>query len=444
MTSSAFLSSQTSGGCVDALLWIGSSYPKFRCFVHEAEARGISRRLPSVHRWMVPGLTRIFLVHGEGLPRDMGRIYGYFVLGRTEVLTTDPADVDRSENWVPIDPEPAALQPGGCHNGEVRTMRCPDGSQVEVAECVDGQWTPTGAKCPTLVPIPCEEFKPPRKCPNSDGSTHGLRTTPGAVYAVDEFDAAISDVFCPLLVKEGIHDEYQRCDDAECRRQVMEGAHSRFWDCATSLKRPAALPGELADVAEVRGRLVLFREPPIYEAYPQASFRGTKRIDGAELIGQVHAGVDTATVTSCTKRVSQSMTTAGIVNTLASQLHMSQAMAGRCLARLQNLTQEEVFRRGVLRLTRLGTFRVPGTAGARSITQRELENRLACALHCRDALAHSFLGAVTALARDELRAGHDFRLHQLGTLHRGDSRVTFCSAKAVSDSGAVFRPSTTL
>jgi len=106
-------------GFIDGLLWIGGSYKEIeclsdrncavpsgaRCFVHEAEWRGISRKVSHVHRWAVPGKSKIFLVHRGGCKaRYEGKIFGYFHLARVEVLSAfkHPAsspDVDEELAW---------------------------------------------------------------------------------------------------------------------------------------------------------------------------------------------------------------------------------------------------------------------------------------------------------------------------------------------------------
>lgn len=113
----------------DGLLWIGRTYELIdcgaetncavpdldeplaaakglaRCFVHEAEWRGISRKVPAVPKWAVPGTTRIFLVHRGGATEPhLGKLFGYFVLHRVEVLgQADPAlappDVQQELPW---------------------------------------------------------------------------------------------------------------------------------------------------------------------------------------------------------------------------------------------------------------------------------------------------------------------------------------------------------
>ena len=95
--------------CVDGLLSIGGSYRWFscdsettcaiptrplsddHCFVHEAEWRGVSRKVSTVPHWSIPGRTRIFLAYrGSRRAKKSVRIYGYFVLHRVEVLGPFP------------------------------------------------------------------------------------------------------------------------------------------------------------------------------------------------------------------------------------------------------------------------------------------------------------------------------------------------------------------
>lgn len=100
------------GRCIDGLLWLGQSYSRFsckakktcaiplrqhppHCFLHEAERRGVSRKVSQVPAWAVAGKTRIFLAHRGGLgAKHKGRLFGYFVLHRIEILS-------RSQNLAP-------------------------------------------------------------------------------------------------------------------------------------------------------------------------------------------------------------------------------------------------------------------------------------------------------------------------------------------------------
>lgn len=101
-TAGAALASGGTEPCIDGLLWIGGSYgfidcgapvncaisARARCFVHEAEWRGVSRKVAHVPKWAVPRRTRIFLVHRGGAKTpENGKIFGYFVLNRIETLS---------------------------------------------------------------------------------------------------------------------------------------------------------------------------------------------------------------------------------------------------------------------------------------------------------------------------------------------------------------------
>lgn len=257
----------------DGLLWIGRSYRyircgsaencakpaderdleaargQARCFVHEAEWRGISRKVPAVPGWVVPGESRIFLVHSDGLAPHHGRIFGYFVVARREALSSSglalaAPDVQRELPWKPPENGEAdeaaddlgaltvdvrdtltgrplggarvrairrsaehearrdglhyqlVLPPGPCRlsvsmptygdteiegvqvrsrkrrkltvhllpegrqgsEGDERTRRCPDGSEIVTHRWHDGRWVETGERCPEAEDPPeCTE-----------------------------------------------------------------------------------------------------------------------------------------------------------------------------------------------------------------------------------------------------------------------------------------------
>lgn len=88
----------------DIMIWIGKSYKSIlceeevscgmpitkdrnKCYVHEAEWRGCCRKVPRIPTWAIPGKTKIFLVHRDGFKSEAkGKIFGYFVLDRIEVI----------------------------------------------------------------------------------------------------------------------------------------------------------------------------------------------------------------------------------------------------------------------------------------------------------------------------------------------------------------------
>ncbi len=76
----------------DILIWVGTKfYPTIAKFVEEATRLGCSRRLPMIRELddrIIPGETKCFLAHDEG-KRGHGRIFGYFVISRIEVIVQD-------------------------------------------------------------------------------------------------------------------------------------------------------------------------------------------------------------------------------------------------------------------------------------------------------------------------------------------------------------------
>lgn len=139
----------------DGLLWIGKTYPSIlcgrkencavptnrelgydhgvaKCFVHEAEWRGISRKISPAPSWVRPGKTRIFLAHADGCRSPShGKIFGYFVLRRVEIIgPADPGfcspDVYRRRTWTDSSPgpsEPAATAYDAISGQELREVQ---------------------------------------------------------------------------------------------------------------------------------------------------------------------------------------------------------------------------------------------------------------------------------------------------------------------------------
>lgn len=81
----------------DLLMWVGGDfYPTPQSFAEEARLHGVNKRIPSVGEppLVVPGITRLFLVHpsAAGAPG----VFGYTYLTRV-VYTTGPAPTPK---WV--------------------------------------------------------------------------------------------------------------------------------------------------------------------------------------------------------------------------------------------------------------------------------------------------------------------------------------------------------
>lgn len=319
-------------GCIDGLLWIGQTYSSFfcgrpescvdpqtpegpHCFVHEADERGVSRRVPRVPRWAVPGKTRIFLAYRGGeKDRSRGRIFGYFVLERIEVIATpdsltgtdghDAVAAKPSPQGKPLqtphveppEPEPDTEKP------KVKVERCWNGEVIVTAvyDPRSKEWKPTDEKCPdppelddededenggvVFLPTDEEELAVHRGC--------SLRAKPGAVYVVDSLEAEIADAFAARLERGSIrksHDE-----------KAARGLFSKVVKQIGARHVPhVEVPDRLRGKAHLRGELILFDDPPLFEHSPQASFRGLAHIDGEALIDQIAAGVEKPEIHHC-------------------------------------------------------------------------------------------------------------------------------------------------
>lgn len=205
--------------CIDVMIWIGQSYWKIlcnsekscaiparrktHCYVHEAEWQGCCRKVPTLPKWIVPGQSKVFLAHQDNLKsKTKARIFGYFVLERTEVLTAllrkvplplqDPTEVEGRDGrkligkcwdgsrivshryvkgkWVPTGdrgPEPPVATP--CKDGEKLKHECWDKSFIVTHKCVNGEWVETNNKCPDPPFGGCKDgAKLTQRCP--DGS----------------------------------------------------------------------------------------------------------------------------------------------------------------------------------------------------------------------------------------------------------------------------------
>ena len=78
----------------DYLMWVGyQGYPTIEDFINEAGRLGVSKRISRLPKGLVPGESRVFLAHDEGIKGD-AVIFGYFVVERAEVIVEDLASLD--------------------------------------------------------------------------------------------------------------------------------------------------------------------------------------------------------------------------------------------------------------------------------------------------------------------------------------------------------------
>jgi len=77
----------------DILMWIGAQYyPTPNSFICEARAMGASKRLPSLPRGAVPGVTRIWLVHPKAIDGTEPGVIGYYYLAQLQQVVANVDD----------------------------------------------------------------------------------------------------------------------------------------------------------------------------------------------------------------------------------------------------------------------------------------------------------------------------------------------------------------
>jgi len=198
----------------------------------------------------------------------------------------------------------------------------------------EGKWVRTGESCPhppespengggradgglRFLPVDDERLAEHRGC--------SLREDPGAVYLVDDLEAEIADTFADRLDQGSIRGEA----DADAARALFNAVVDEI---AIRRARQAQVPRSLRGKAHVRGELVLFDDPPLFEQRPQAQFRGLAHIDGDHLLAQVVKGVKKPAIHSCRHR-SGVTTQQEVVAAIAERAHANKAFAGEALSR---------------------------------------------------------------------------------------------------------------
>ncbi len=427
---------------IDGLIWIGKSYHRIlcrakrncsipfkskgpHCYVHEAEWRGCCRKVPQVPAWAVPGKTRIFLAHRDNpKTKHRGKIFGYFVLHRIELITSrrrsfiPPVQNVREINvagrrvrvgrcwngsridvqqyidggWDDTDEECSViLHKPECKNGDERKEKCWDGSQIVTYRCVDGFWEKTNKKCPGFPDPPPEcidgktlsamcldgsvitthiciegKWEPTDgRCPKrkrvpflEEERSCSLRLLPGSVYLVDARTSEVTDRFTEAVEKEGLIDGYIEAETKAERQQYLRKGRKLFKQIVEKTNcegiQKTQIPDNLKGKAELRGELVLFINPHVYEKYPRADFKGLQRVDGDRLIEQIACGDRTVSLPLCGESWDSRM---------AEDLKVSKAFLHRLIDRLAGTITEELKTNQRFRLRGLGIFKVTERKG---------------------------------------------------------------------------------
>jgi len=303
----------------------------------------------------------------------------------------------RCENgtWVATDEQcPPFPGPQGCKEGAEVKKTCWDGSVIVVYRCVDGEWVPTGEFCPEKpdepdepdstgepdgpdvpddpipVPIDITMFETHRSC--------SLRFKPGGIYLVDALTADVTDTFSSELRKTDTWKNYKKAkNDAERKAYIEEGNElfkeilRRF---GKTRKTKTKIPPNLLDKVELRGELVLFKDPSIFKNHPRASFRGVRRIDGNQLLQQIAAGVPVPEIPYYS--TGDSTQREKVIKDIAKTFKINQATSQRILKKFIDIFTHELKEGCKLRIPDFGTFKVvrsPARKGRNPKTGEEID-----------------------------------------------------------------------
>lgn len=273
---------------------------------------------------------------------------------------------ERTDEKCPDDGEPQE-----CTDGEIRLAFCPDAGVIVAEVCIDGEWHETGAECAKNMPVHDEVLAEERSC--------SLRLRPGSVYLVDSLAAEIHDAFAaslggdahgaltPELFSTSLRDQYRRAvGDAERGTSAKDGrAHfnkivERVLDWRQTSGTGPTVPPELVGKAEVKGDLVLFKEPPIFERRPRVSSRSLLQVAGDCLIDDIANGAPRVAIPTCVGTgKGKSVTKGEIVALMSAMTNVNKATVSLLLQSLADLAVQELGRKGerTFRLPGFGTFR---------------------------------------------------------------------------------------
>lgn len=350
----------------DAILWIGQSYSeilcdqelelfswycdikgeqKYRCYVHEAEMRGCSRKIPQAPDWLVPRKSRIFLMYRDKSSVERGLIFGYFVLRRFEhIVSRHYGKVFTNGESIPwveevcqeiisaiLEKIEAAriVEIRGCHRDFIESSL-----RKEFDKRWEKGWTRQLRKGSgvTIRPRPVEKTQWP--------SSEELLDEDLTDFLEDILEDTIQDWVEEQIKKRGTGSPKWPWPDGDnvpvpmpdtnyeepryCSKRLKVGAIYAVDALAADItdtfvqelagKRPTTIKaGEeifretlmkvrqgyrdgtltkidprIQDHAEIRGELVVFKQPyPVFERKPKAAFRGLLCIDGDRLLEEI-------------------------------------------------------------------------------------------------------------------------------------------------------------
>lgn len=294
----------------DLVTWVGSgAYPTIDDYIVEANLRGCCRRMPYLPEWVIPGKTRVFLVHqgDQQKASDTGVLFGYYVLNRIQYIRPGPATVPFGGGVDPRDYHPVWVHP---HRPSPQTIRQHFGHWVLEKEYIviklrepddpldallEALWDELIdrllEKATEQVPDCMIEWEPGRMCGDrGEGAPYYMDDKAADYYnwlkdfvewLLDDDEQVEEEIVVVKYHWHYVEGERVKVDVQVPRanRRLRKGFSPNGRVCKDCLPKTWS--------NDVHG-LVLFNEPyPIYHRPPRALFRGFDRVDGDALLAKV-------------------------------------------------------------------------------------------------------------------------------------------------------------
>lgn len=338
--------------CIDLLIWVGqpkkksvvtkgdgedskkeyrpSRYHNIEGYIREAMDMGCCRRIPQLPEWVVPGESRVFLVHkGEHKRQEYGSIFGYFIVKRIEYITPleGPAPLEQKGGkvaWSPVYFTELKSKAAGCRGGADQAAyirnklpkrlthdfprkfsrkdiryenNYPPRSDDPFEDLVQELLKEYIDSClrKALETYHSGDFKivAEELAALAGGMACSKRHVAGAVYLVNELYAAILDAyedkFYHWLYKEG-KEKYPGFSREQLLHELYKTEQNpkKFYpEEGIEVYRQAKAEVLMRRIPKT-GKLILLKKPyPVFCNEPSAAFRGYRRIDGDMLMQQI-------------------------------------------------------------------------------------------------------------------------------------------------------------
>jgi DNA-binding protein HU-beta len=195
---------------------------------------------------------------------------------------------------------------------------------------------------------------------------------------VDALTANVTDAFQKDIQNSDLWERYSKATNHQARKSYIKNGNQRFMQILNDFNRTrdakTKIPAALDGMAELRGELVLFKNPPIYENHPQASFRGIRRIDSNLLIEQI---ADQVSIPKIPYYTSDDATQRDMLITeISREFRINQAASARYFNKLIEIFTNKLQQGNKINLPNFGSFKVihmKARKGRNPQTQEEID-----------------------------------------------------------------------